>query len=61
MGFIYGSKPCPPKFLSDDINKQTLNSEFTIWQRKDHTILSWINITLSKKVLSTIYGLDTSW
>jgi hypothetical protein len=23
-------------------------------------ILSWINITLSKKVLSTIYGLDTS-
>jgi hypothetical protein len=60
MGFIDGSESCPPKFLSDDSNKQTLNPEFTTWQRKDQTILSWINITLSKKVLSTIYGLDTS-
>jgi hypothetical protein len=61
MGFIDESEPCPPKFLSDDSNKQTLNPKFTIWQRKDQTILSWINITLSKMVLSTIYGLDTSW
>jgi hypothetical protein len=31
MGFIDGLEPCPPKFLSDDSNKQTLNLEFTIW------------------------------
>jgi len=60
MGIIDGSEPCPPKFLSDESDKQIHNLECALWQRKDRTILSWINITLSKKVLSTIYGLDTS-
>jgi hypothetical protein len=58
MGIIDGSEPCPPKFLAD--NSDTPNPEFALWQRRDQTILSWINITLSKKVLSSIYGLDTS-
>jgi hypothetical protein len=61
MGIIDGSEPCPPKFLTTADNTHVFNPEFTMWQRKDQTILSWINITLSKKVLSTIYGLDTSW
>jgi hypothetical protein len=60
MGIVDGTEPCPPKFLLDENNKQVPNPEFALWQRKDQTILSWINITLSKKVISTIYGLETS-
>jgi hypothetical protein len=60
MGIVDGSKPCPLKFLIDDSNKQVPNPTFAIWQRNYQTILSWINITLSKKVLSTIYRLETS-
>lgn len=60
MGIVNGTEPCLPKFLLDAVNKETLNLAFAIWQRKDQTVLSWINITLSKKVLSTIYGLETS-
>jgi hypothetical protein len=60
MAIVDGTKPCPHKFLLDENNKQVPNPEFVLWQRKDQTILSWINITLSKKVLSTIYGLETS-
>jgi len=60
MGIIDEFEPCPPKFLSNDSDKPILNPDFVLWQRKDQTILSWINIILSKKVISTIYGLDTS-
>jgi transposase InsO family protein len=60
MGFVDGTEPCPPKFLVDENDKQVPNPAFTLWQKKDQTILSWINITLSTKVLSTIYGLETS-
>jgi hypothetical protein len=60
MGIVDGTEPCPPQFLLDAENKETPNPAFAIWQRKDQTILSWINITLSKKVLSIIYGLETS-
>jgi len=60
MGIVDGTEPCPPKFLTDESNKETPNPAFAAWQKKDQTVLSWINITLSKKVLSTIYGLETS-
>jgi hypothetical protein len=60
MGIVDGTEPCPPKYVVDEANKQTLNPAYSLWQRKDQTILSWINLTLSKKVLSTIYGLETS-
>jgi hypothetical protein len=59
MGIVDGTKPFPPKFLVDESNKQVPNPAFALWQRKYQTILSWINITLSKKVLSTINGLET--
>jgi len=48
MGIVDKIDPCPPQFLVDDSGKQILNPE------------CWINITLSKNVLSTIYGLETS-
>jgi hypothetical protein len=60
VGIVDGTKLCPPKFIIDESGKETLNLEFTIWNREDQRILSWINVTLSKKVMSTVYGLDTS-
>ncbi len=62
MGIVDGSEPCPPKFipgLTADSPAQ-LNPAFTAWEKKDQYLLSWFIATLSEKVLSTVYGLDTS-
>jgi hypothetical protein len=60
LGIVDGSEPCLPKLITNDKGVENLNPEFTIWNKKDQCILSWINLTLSEKVLSTVYGLDTS-
>jgi hypothetical protein len=60
MGIVDGSEPCPQPTLTDDQGKEIPNPEFRLWNRKDQCILSWINVTLSEKVLSTVYGLNTS-
>jgi hypothetical protein len=31
-----------------------------VWNKKDQYLLSWLNSTLSEKVLPTVYGLDTA-
>ncbi|XP_062145549.1 uncharacterized protein LOC133852912 [Alnus glutinosa] len=49
MGIVDGIEPCPPKFLTDESNKETPNPAFATWQKKDQNVLNWINITLSKK------------
>jgi hypothetical protein len=38
----------------------TPNPEYSVWIKKDQHLLSWINASLSEKVLSTVYGLNTS-
>jgi transposase InsO family protein len=61
MGIVDGSEPCPSQFLPPTPNKEeTLNPAYSLWVKKDQFILSWLNITLSENVLSTIYGLQTS-
>ena len=60
MGIIDGTEPCPPKMLTNEQGQATLNPEYSIWTKKDQHLLSWINASLSEKVLSTVYGLDTS-
>jgi hypothetical protein len=60
MGIVDGFEPCPPKFLPGDDGKEVLNTAYSIWQKKDQYVLSWINVHLSESVLSTIYGLQTS-
>ena len=60
MGIVDGSDLCPPEFLVDAKGKKTLNPEFTFWIKNDQYLISWINFTLSKDILSTVYGLDTS-
>jgi hypothetical protein len=60
MGIVDGFEPCPPQFLPGDDGKEVLNPTYSIWQKKDQYVLSWINVHLSESVLSTIYGLQTS-
>jgi hypothetical protein len=60
LGFVDGSEPCPPQLITDDEGQEITNPTYLIWTKKDQLLLSWINVTLSDKVLSTVYGLDTS-
>jgi hypothetical protein len=60
MGIVDGTEPCPPKFLLDDQGKDVLNSNYSIWCRKDQFLLSWINSSLAAPILSTMFGLHTS-
>jgi hypothetical protein len=60
MGFINGEETCPPQLLSGEDGQNIPNPSYTLWIRKDQFLLSWIISTLSEKVLSQVYGLDTS-
>ncbi len=60
LGIIDGTEPCPPKYLTNEQGQDTPNPEYSIWIKKDQHLLSWINASLSVKVLSTVYGLNTS-
>jgi hypothetical protein len=35
LGLIEGTDLCPPQFLTDEGNTQTLNPAYTTWQKKD--------------------------
>jgi hypothetical protein len=62
MGIVDGTEPCPPKFIpspTEDTPDQ-LNPNFVLWEKKDQYLLSWFIATLSDKVFSTVYGLETS-
>jgi hypothetical protein len=62
MGFIDGSEPCPPKFVIDETGQTTtmVSPDYSLWQRKDQCLLSWFNTTMSDRMLSSLYGLNTS-
>ena len=56
VGFIDGSETCPLKNLTDG----SLNPAYVVWQKKDICLIGWILASLSEKLVSTIYGLETS-
>lgn len=60
MCIVDGTKPCPPKFITNSDGTEVSNPEFSIWTRKDQHILSWLTISLSDSVMSTVYGLHTA-
>ncbi|RVW62129.1 Retrovirus-related Pol polyprotein from transposon RE2 [Vitis vinifera] len=55
MGFVDGSEPCPSKSLGG-----SLNPTYILWNKKDQCVLSWINATLSDKVLAFVYGITSA-
>jgi len=60
LDIVDGSEPCPQPTLTDDQDKEIPNPEFHLWNKKDQCILSWINVTRSENLLSTVYRLNTS-
>ncbi|KAJ8636288.1 hypothetical protein MRB53_010555 [Persea americana] len=62
LGFVNGTKPCPPKFLQDSKGKlsTSVNPTYTEWIIQDQNLLTWINSTLSEGVLPYIVGLQSS-
>jgi len=60
LGIVDGTEPSPPRFLTNEQGESIVNPEYTLWNKKDQFILSWINATLSEAVLATVYGLNTS-
>lgn len=47
---------CLPKNLASS----SLNPAYVVWQKKDVCLLRWILASLSEKLVSTVYGLETS-
>lgn len=62
MGFVDGTKPCPPAFLSDNEGNPTTvpNPEHLLWIQQDQMILGTINNSVTPSVLSTIARKFTS-
>jgi hypothetical protein len=60
MGIVDGTEPCPQQFLINDKGEKTLNPAYATWNKKDQYLLGWINLSLSEKILSTVYGLHIS-
>jgi hypothetical protein len=62
MGFVDGSELCPPKYVLDDQGKATatLSPTFLLWTKKDQFVLSWLNATLTEKVMSTTFGVTSA-
>ncbi|KAJ0092460.1 hypothetical protein Patl1_27129 [Pistacia atlantica] len=56
VGFIDGTAACPPK----NVAFGSLNLAYVVWQKKDVCLLGWILASLSEKLVSTVYGLETS-
>jgi hypothetical protein len=60
MGFVDGTKSCPPQYVIDEAGQATtvINPTYSLWQKKDQCILSWFNTTLSDRVLSSLWTQD---
>ena len=43
MGFIDGTKACPPKHIVSG----SLNPAYVVWQKKDVCLLGWIDPCIS--------------
>jgi len=54
LGIVDGSEPCPPKFLPDSTNPNTVNPAYAVWQKKDQLVLSWILCSLSPAILTSL-------
>ena len=59
LGYIDGSKPCPPKTLTTN-NVDTLNPAYTLWIRQDQLILNALIGSLSPTIISFIARANTS-
>ncbi|KAJ8628397.1 hypothetical protein MRB53_021704 [Persea americana] len=70
MGFIDGTNPCPPIFVTaakDDGSKSkeddspSLNPDYVSWSRQYQLLLSWILSSLTEGDCAQVVGLSTSY
>jgi hypothetical protein len=62
MGLVDDFEPCPPKFLTNsETNEQVLHSAYVLWQKRVQHLLSWILYSLKPALISSMYGLNTSY
>jgi hypothetical protein len=55
MGIVDGSEQCPPTTITDAEGKEVQNPDLSAWNRRDQLLLSWINMSLTESVLSTVF------
>jgi len=63
FGYIDGSLPCPPKFLTattSDSSSSSINPAFQSWYHQDKLILSALVSSLSEPILANVVHLTTS-
>jgi hypothetical protein len=62
IGIVDSTEICSSAFVVDvEGNPTTVYSpEYLLWQKKDQFLLVWINGTLTKRVLTTVYSMNTA-
>jgi hypothetical protein len=61
QGLVDGSDYCPPQFINNDEGNRITNPAYVTWQRKDQLLLSWIISCLTPSIVSSMYGVNTSF
>ncbi|KAM1044513.1 hypothetical protein EV2_036632 [Malus domestica] len=66
MGFVDGSMPCPPRFITTASNESEINSStsstpveseaYKIWKMHDRALMQLITATLSPPAVSCVIG-----
>jgi hypothetical protein len=60
-GMVDGTDICPPQLIPNSSGiKQVPNPAYTLWQKRDQHLLSWIICSLSPSLVTSMYGLNTS-
>lgn len=58
--YILGTVTIPPKFIADSQGKLISNKEYTMQQRQDYLLSSWLLSSISTNLLPQIIGCKTS-
>jgi len=61
QGLVDGTDQCPPQFIIGETNIQTANPAYVTWKKKDQLLLSWIISSLAPTLVSSMYGVNTSY
>jgi hypothetical protein len=61
QGFVDRTECCPRQHIPDKGGNRTLNPAYAAWQRKDQLLLTWIISSLAPSIVSSMYGVNTSY
>jgi hypothetical protein len=58
---VDGTECYPPQFITSEGGNQIPNLAYAVWQKKDQLLLSWIISSLAPTIVSSMYGVNTSY